>query len=115
MATQKGEGVQKMDYQKKYACIAEDGRFGYAIYSQVPDCVQFTFWGKTLRSGMDFKSGVVTAEIRVWIGRPRYIIKGFKILGEWTDEHERRFQKENRDLRELIDSGKGGQQMTLQF
>jgi hypothetical protein len=112
MAIQKGEQF-KMDSDKKYACIADDGRFGYARYSSVPDCVQFKFWGKTLRSGMDFRSGVVTVEVSVWIGRPHKIIKGYKILGEWTPEHEQRFQREGRSLRELIHSGEDGQQMAL--
>ncbi|WP_248499854.1 hypothetical protein [Staphylococcus aureus] len=102
-----------MDKTKKYVCVADDGRFGYAAYSEIPDCMYFKYWGKTLRAGADLRSGVVVAVMNVWIGRHTEIVKGYTLGGEWTDADERKFQQEGRALREMLDSGANGSQMTL--
>lgn len=83
--------VPVMEYGKKYACESKkDGSFGYAIYSEVPQCVSFRFWGDTLKKGMDLNSGTEPKLITLWIGRPSYLINSYNILGEWTEADQAR-------------------------
>lgn len=84
--------VPVMEYGKKYACKSNDGEsFGCAIYSEVPQCVVYKFWGKTLQDGVNMNSGVVPKVVTLWIGRPDYLVQKYTILGEWTEEHQREF------------------------
>lgn len=84
--------VPVMEYGKKYACKSNDGEsFGCAIYSEVPQCVVYKFWGKTLQDGVNMNSGVVPKLVTLWIGRPDYLIQKYTIVGEWTEENQREF------------------------
>lgn len=84
--------VPVMEYGKKYACKSNDGEsFGCAIYCEVPQCVVYKFWGKTLQDGVNMNSGVVPKVVMLWIGRPDYLVQKYTILGDWTEEHQREF------------------------
>ena len=84
--------VPVMKYGKKYACKSNDGEsFGCAIYTEIPQCVVYKFWGDTLQDGVNMNSGVVPKLVTLWIGRPDYLKQKYTILGEWTEEHQREF------------------------